>query len=353
MGPLRHFSLPALCRRRRSVTVNRLDNGDRLGFTLIELLVVIAIIAILIALLLPAVQQAREAARRSQCKNNMKQIGLALHNYHDTHNTFPTGAPHRNQPNWRYQLLPGLDQTALFQKLVISTNGWQSGCNATSTYGQKAYNENLILVGLKLAVYDCPSSTLPSNEPSGAMCNYDELQLHDYVGISGAFADPATTPRANLCSQSQAYGVFCTNGTLVPGKHFRMRDLTDGTSNIMVVAEQSGSVGNSDFRNNYHGGWRGLSLSSGDITTSATTAHASGVTANAFRINSKTATSGSNTTPRSNTPYAANTIINSFHTGGIHSLMGDGSVRFVSESLDFNLLQRLCVKDDGLPLGEF
>ena len=81
-------------------------NKSKRGFTLIELLVVIAIIAILIALLLPAVQQAREAARRSTCKNNMKQIGLALHNYHETYSAFPVGALHGNRPNWRYGLLP-------------------------------------------------------------------------------------------------------------------------------------------------------------------------------------------------------------------------------------------------------
>ncbi len=323
------------------------------GFTLIELLVVIAIIAVLIALLLPAVQQAREAARRSQCKNNMKQMGLALHNYHDTHNTFPTGAPLRQLPNWRYSLLPGLDQAPLFQKLVISTRGWQSACNESSTYGQRYYNENLILVGLKLAVYSCPSNTLPTNDPSVSLCNYDELQLHDYVGISGATPDPATSPRGELCSANQAYGIFCTNGTLVVGKNFRMRDLTDGTSNILVIAEQSGMVGNSDFRNNYHGGWRGASLTFGDIVTSGTTTHASGVSTVAFKINSKTATAGSNTTPRSNTAYAPNTILNSFHTGGIHGLLGDGSVRFISESADFGMFQRLCVKDDGLPIGEF
>ena len=89
----------------------------RRGFTLIELLVVIAIIAILVALLLPAVQQAREAARRASCKNNLKQIGIALHNYHDVHRSFPFGgrSPTRNAgTSWRFGLLPFLEQNAIF-----------------------------------------------------------------------------------------------------------------------------------------------------------------------------------------------------------------------------------------------
>lgn len=111
---------------------------SRWGFTLVELLVVIAIIGILIALLLPAVQAAREAARRSTCRNNMKQIGLALHNYHDVHKTFPIGAQPSHRPNWRYSILPGLEQLSLYQSLNIS-GAWHSACNASSTYGQQYF----------------------------------------------------------------------------------------------------------------------------------------------------------------------------------------------------------------------
>jgi prepilin-type N-terminal cleavage/methylation domain-containing protein len=96
----------------------------RRGFTLIELLVVIAIIAVLIALLLPAVQQAREAARRSQCKNNMKQLGLAMHNYHDTLTVFPMGVLTDDRPNWRVFLLPYLDQAPLYNTLQINAGGF-------------------------------------------------------------------------------------------------------------------------------------------------------------------------------------------------------------------------------------
>ncbi len=324
--------------------------SDRRAFTLIELLVVIAIIAILIALLLPAVQQAREAARRTQCKSNMKQLGLAVHNYHDIANTLPPGAQPSSRPNWRYSILPQIDQAPLFNSLVLSTRGWQSGCNNTSTYGQQYYNENLILVGKSLPVYQCPSNPQDPNNPSGSLCNYDRLQLHDYVGISGATPDPAG--RSNVCSTASAYGVYCNNGTMVPGRVYRMRDLTDGTSNTIIIAEQSGIAAGSDRRSNYHGGWRGWSAT-GDVTTYASAQHVSGVTTVAFAINSKTVQSGGNLIPASNAAYMGNTILNSYHAGGIHVLMGDGSVRFVSENIDFTNLTRLCARDDGQTVAEF
>lgn len=326
-----------------------MPQNRRRGFTLIELLVVIAIIAILIALLLPAVQQAREAARRSTCKNNMKQLGLALHNYHDVYTTFPVGALPGNRPNWRYGLLPYLDQAPLFNQLSISGH-WASGCNSSSSYGQTYSGTNQVLVGLKMPVYQCPSNPLDSNNPSGSLCNYDQLLLHDYVGISGATPDPAG--RTAVCSTASAYGIYCNNGLLVPGRNYRMRDVTDGSSNTMIVAEQSGSVGGNDWRTNYHGGWRGWS-GSGDVTTYSSAQHVAGVTTVAFSINAKSGQAGGNTVPRSNTAYAGNTIINSHHVGGIHTLLTDGSVRFVSENIDFLTLRQLCVRDDGQVIGEF
>lgn len=322
---------------------------SRRGFTLVELLVVIAIIGILIALLLPAVQAAREAARRSTCRNHMKQIGLALHNYHDIFKTFPIGAQPSNRPNWRYGLLPGLEQMPLYQALNIWGH-WASGCNSSSTYGQQYSGTNLILVGLKVPVFQCPSSTLDPNNPSGNMCNYDQLQCHDYVGISGAFPDPAD--RSNVCSTGATYGVYCNTGLLVAGRNYGFRDVTDGSSNTFIVGEQSGMVGTNDWRTNYHGGWRGWS-SSGDVVTSTATHHIAGITTVAFAINAKTGQTGGNTVPRSNTPYSGNTILNSFHSGGIHALLGDGSVRFVSDTIDFLTLRRLCVRDDGQVVGDY
>ncbi|WP_040351674.1 DUF1559 domain-containing protein [Blastopirellula marina] len=321
---------------------------SRNGFTLVELLVVIAIIGVLIALLLPAVQQAREAARRMQCSNNLKQQGLAMHTHHDTYLTFPDGAPNSQRPNWRFQLLPGLEQKSLFDQ-VDPDGAMHSGCNSDSTYGQQAYDSNLILIDLTVPVYSCPSSAL-SDHAETSMCNYDRLQTIDYVGVSGAFPDPAD--RDDVCSTGADYGVYCNTGMLVPNKKLKFRDATDGTTNTIMVSEQSAPVGNSDYRANYHGGWRGWS-SSGDVVTKTGAHHISGVTSVAFSINAKSGQTGGATVPKSDRPYAGNTILTSYHPGGIQVLLADGSVRFIGETLDFLTLRQLCVRDDGLVIGPF
>lgn len=182
------------------------------------------------------------------------------------------------------------------------------------------------------------------------MCNYDRLQCHDYVGISGATEDPAG--RDNLCSTGANYGVYCNTGLLVAGKNYQFRDTTDGTSNTIIVAEQSGMVGTNDWRTNYHGGWRGWS-SSGDVLTKGGTFHIAGITTVAFAINAKSGQNGGMTVPKSNVAYAGNTILNSFHPGGIHVLLADGSVRFVSDNLNFLTLRQLCVRDDGQVIGDY
>ncbi len=317
---------------------------QRAGFTLIELLVVIAIIAILIALLLPAVQQAREAARRSQCKNNLKQLGLALHNYHDTARTFPIGQRYsKSSPNWRIGVLPFLDQAPLYNTLNFS-DVFYSACASTSTYGVVYSNkENKILAGLVLPVFKCPSSPLSATADVG--CNYDKLMVHDYVGISGATPDPAG--RTGVCSEDTGYGTWCNNGLLVPNQVMRIRDVTDGTSNTMIVAEQSGSVGGVDRRAAYHGGWSGFTqtkLAPDFVSTELP--FGSGTTAVRFSINTKTYSVGAGV-------YHGNTIINSFHTGGTHGLLADGAVRFLSENIDFLTLRQLSVRNDGQTLGEF
>ena len=326
-----------------------LFSSRKRAFTLIELLVVIAIIAVLIALLLPAVQQAREAARRSQCKNNMKQLGLALHNYHDTFTTFPIGQREsKTYPNWRIGVLPYLDQAPLYNALNFSQS-FMSGCTATSGFGfAQTTPGNPILKNLVLPVFKCPSSALDPTADVG--CNFDRAQVHDYVGISGATPDPAA--RTNVCSQDTGYGTYCNNGLLVPNEVTRLRDATDGASNTMIVAEQSGRVGLSDFRAGYHGGWSGLAgVTAGKFLvpsfTSSDLPYGSGTTTIRQQINSKTAGLGATNS------YHGNTIINSFHVGGVHALLADGSVRFLSENVNFLTLTNLACKNDGLVLGEF
>ncbi|MCA9115023.1 MAG: DUF1559 domain-containing protein [Planctomycetaceae bacterium] len=314
----------------------------RRGFTLIELLVVIAIIAILIALLLPAVQQAREAARRTQCRNNLKQLGLAVHNYHDTNLKFPIGTRYpTSAPNWRIALLPMLDQGPLFNQLNFAGNF------------NGSYANNTVLSNLFLAAYKCPSSALPSNSTSFSG-NTAGGMLHDYVGISGATPDPSA--RTSECSPEHRYGgITCINGILSPNLCRSMRDITDGTSNTMIIAEQSGMLGTADLRSNYYGGWGGFTRpmagtdSIATLTSWTTTTDTWGTSVTTVRYSpNPTAVSGGN-----DNVYDMNTALTSFHEGGIHALLCDGSVRFISENVSYTTLANLASRADGVVMGEF
>lgn len=319
----------------------------RRAFTLIELLVVIAIIAVLIALLLPAVQQAREAARRSQCKNNLKQLGLALYNYESTYTCFPPGSYNRfdRMPNWRAHLLPYLDQAPLYSKFDF--NASFSGNNLTST--------NVILANLSMPVYVCPSSSLkPTTSDNSSFNNGNNTLLHMYVGISGATPDPGG--RTTYGSASNYGGFYTNNGALLHNQITRQADLSDGTSNVMMIGEQSGRVGLSDIRSAYYGGWSGSKFGpDGDPNVVPVTgtypggadSWSTGLTSIRYAINSKTAAGGSSY------PWDPNTVLNSFHTGGVHVCMGDGSVRFLSDSTNFLTVQKLAVRDDGQVVGDF
>ena len=318
----------------------------RRAFTLIELLVVIAIIAILIALLLPAVQQAREAARRTQCKNNMKQIGLALHNYESTSTCFPIGsdAPWDRIPNWRLHIFPFLEQANLYARMDFNLSFSGNVSNANTT----ALSNN------KIASYICPSSPLDPNADSSVGTTYNNnlrTQIPMYVGISGATPDIAGR---TVGSASNYGGFYTNNGMLLHNQITRIRDAVDGTSNVMMVAEQSGRVGTRDMRSGYYGGYTGAT--SFGLTppapVSATNpagrdSWSTGLTSVQYRINSPTMAAGSDN------PWDANTVINSFHVGGIHGLLGDGSVRFISDNVDMGILRNLCSREDGVPLGEF
>src|SRR5690606_27940838 len=233
----------------------------RSGFTLIELLVVIAIIAVLIALLLPAVQQAREAARRTQCKNNLKQLGLALHNYHDVHNSFPIGSRYGTGTysnlsgcNWRTSILPYLEQGTAYDQMNF---------NGHSFSGYSAYpfsGGNEFLSGLKMDVFLCPSSSLDPFYDSGSTINQHRSLMHHYVGLAGATPDPGGN--TSRCVQNTR-GIACNNGLLPANENRGIKDATDGTSNSILVAEQSGRVGQNIINANYGGGWTGTSGDSG------------------------------------------------------------------------------------------
>ena len=307
----------------------------RRGFTLIELLVVIAIIAVLIALLLPAVQQAREAARRTQCKNNLKQIGLAMHNYHDSHNQFPVGSLYNH--NWRVSVLPMMDQAAAYNKLSFENGGFSGGTTDVNTP---------VLKGWKLAAFVCPSSPLQPNQNLFGW-NPNNYQVHHYAAVGGAY----NTPYGNCLNW---YGVMCDNGPLEVNVKHGLSDITDGSSNVMIVAEQSNKVawsGSPDWNfpdgktqgpSGFGGGWGGP----GDVESS-TNEYNSGVSGMSVVQSGPNASCGDFFACA--VVYIASNNLASAHTGGIHVLMGDGAVRFVSDNIDLTLFKFLAMRADNNP----
>jgi prepilin-type N-terminal cleavage/methylation domain-containing protein len=240
------------------------------GFTLIELLVVIAIIAILIALLLPAVQAAREAARRTECKNHMKQLALACHNYHDTNFVFPPGWLGENQASWGMLLLPYTEFRPIYD--LVNFNVLMSDTTGT------APNRNVDVIALPLAIFKCPSSgdvDQVSTARCCATCFYSLFPnplapnsgwdvddrptpgaVANYLGCSGMPNLAANPPLSGITNGTgrwpaaaglnansiSAYPPIDHGGVLFEESRIRIADITDGTSNTALLAEHKGST---------------------------------------------------------------------------------------------------------------
>ena len=322
------------------------------GFTLIELLVVIAIIAVLIALLLPAVQQAREAARRLQCKNNLKQMGLALANYHDAHNVFPMGSSFSACGNWGMSFfmatLPYVDQAPMYNKLQFNC---QPGYATNDATNGPAVN------GIVPPHMICPSSPLPAkvsfagNTPAGVAAS-------SYVGIAGNASRAAY--QLGLYG-AIGRGIASGGGVLTYGGKESLRDITDGTTNTMMLGEQSdyATLDRSDIRSS--SAWGGFMGSAnpppgmGDPSTNPGFAGIDLATANITTVNNQWPL-GSKQNATSDTavhPDGANTQLQSVHAGGLHILLGDGSARFISNSTSMAIVYNLADKADGNVLGEY
>jgi prepilin-type processing-associated H-X9-DG protein len=324
------------------------------------LLVVIAIIAILIALLLPAVQQAREAARRTQCKNNLKQIGLALHNYENTFQRLPMsgygqflldGRPASKQDwsaSWLVRILPFVEQAPAFNQLVFNGT-WETANYAAPLNNWRMYQE------LRVSSFNCPSSPLPTtrtdpmgavNQGLGAPANLT-YQLVDYVGIAGTYFNPATREccEAGGRTDSLGWGWNAYNGIICPenpeGSHsVRFRDITDGLSNTYAIGEQSnytilGPGDKRDLRASNHrgGAWNG--------NFGHQTHWWLNVIVNRYPINAVNALEWTQ-------PYMRHNTLTSAHPGGGHFLFADGSVQFLSENIDFWNYMALGGRDDGV-----
>ncbi len=305
------------------------------AFTLVELLVVITIIGILIALLLPAVQAAREAARRMQCGNNLKQVGLALLNYEATYGAFPPGGmgPTNAFPSsWWIRILAYAEQNNIYDGYKYSGGGWT---------GDSA-NPNHALLGNKpFSFMSCPSSPLPPYVLTVATSGSAVSNIVGamYVGISGSTNHSTARDVSALSVPSR----LSTGGVLVPDRCVAVNEITDGTTNTIAVGEQSDwlTPGEVDGRSDCgHGFPMGASLTyvgSGNRIFNLTTVR--------YAINMKASNSqgiGGN--------CGANSPIQSSHPTGAHSLFADGSVQYLSESIALPVLFDLANRDDGNPI---
>ncbi|QDS98188.1 DUF1559 domain-containing protein [Adhaeretor mobilis] len=347
-----YVNLPVRDRRKTSRPEQHIAcfSRPRQGFTLVELLVVIAIIGVLVGLLLPAVQAAREAARRMQCANNLKQIGLALQNHDSSHGEFPKGVqsgpalssshnPVRTGTNWKTFILPFLEQGALYDQLDLD---FERAVFTPDWFG------NEVLENKVVSAYNCPSSGAdPLLDGDFGSSKSDGAQKHDYVGIAGAYRDPAQ--RREVCANAN-YGPICNNGALLVNESRAMRSITDGTSNAILVSEQSGMIAVLDngsmvkhhVRNNYAGGWGGAFKDSTVENLSSGQYH-HGLTTVRWALNAPTAVIGS-----SDAAYRNNTVLNSNHPGIVQVAYADGSVQTLNDGMELETLLQLCTVDDGL-----
>jgi prepilin-type N-terminal cleavage/methylation domain-containing protein len=300
----------------------------RLGFTLIELLVVIAIIAILIALLLPAVQQAREAARRTQCKNNMMQIGLALHNYQMAFETLPPGVsnptgPVLNKPDgyhmgWITQILPYLEQRNAYEKIDFRESVYAPANAAVRSHS--------------FPTLVCPSS------PAMTSAMTDDGNPYSLTMYAGVHHDVEAPIDVNQ------------NGVLYLNSRVRYDDVLDGSSNTVYVTEiflNSGFTGVTNL--GWMSGTRGTLRNSGLKLTEdgeglvANTVAAFGQSRANWNQRDVIPVDPETGQPRAD--YVGGS--GSYHTGGWHNVMGDGAVRFVSENVNLATWRALLNRHDG------
>jgi prepilin-type N-terminal cleavage/methylation domain-containing protein len=329
------------------------------GFTIVELLVVIAIIGGLIALLLPAVQAAREAARRTACSNNMKNIGLAVHNYAAANGTLPAGGsypPYLGYAwghSWSVALLPFLEQSSVYDRFdFVSKPGylWHVGLLYTFADNPNVGNAHnaTLLGGLDIRDFFCPASPLPkfvlttSNPPTGGV----GVLSPTYTAIAGAIDHPSTINNDDSTDSSSSIGQLSSGGALTPHRYFRFKNITDGASKTLMIGEQS----------NYCRGSAGELI---DCRSDCTHSFAMGVSREDNRFfNGTTVRYAINDINWNNVGvsvgsyYGPNRSLQSVHAGGAYCLAVDGSVHFIHETIALPTLFNLCNRDDGNLIDE-
>lgn len=336
--------------------------NNRRGFTLVELLVVIAIIGVLIALLLPAVQQAREAARRMQCSNNLKQFGIALHNYHDTFGNFPPGyllqdlsgsglAYNGTGSSWGWgaQILPFIEQNSLADSLSVGSQSLTNALNNTTL---------VALMKQPIQAFICPSDTAPNPNTGHVLLKSsgsESVATSNYIGNNtshkwhsgGRLTGYAPGEGGGWTGPDAIHaptGIFWRNSKI------GMRNITDGTSNTIAIGERSWRLNNPAAAGTPFVCDAGIAIGTAHNNEQLTIRHVLG--GGAVPIN-----------------FANNECkygFSSRHPGGAMFVLCDGSVRFISETINhtpsassaggtFNnsTFEKLLSREDGQPIGDY
>lgn len=337
----------------------------RAGFTLIELLVVIAIIAVLVALLLPAVQQARESARRSQCKNNLKQFGVAMNAFEENYGNFPPGQYDDDARGlgWGTYLLPYLDQQAIYDKYMeqdillipkggvphihpssnvsfnvdqynpqVSINGFFQGAGPAGA--PAAANGNVLPISqVVLPGFVCPSDVLPDKDNNGS-------GKSNYCGNAGAVLASANWTGCATVKGSAQNGILLYDNDNTNTWVVKIRDITDGASNTIAIGEVSETQNVTKSVTTYSGypTWAGGNAD-GACNSWLGGANHTRLASRDFYINRRTGNE-------------SNACFGSMHVGGAQFLYADGSVRFLTENIDVLLYEYMGGRNEGEAVGD-